>query len=181
MSIVQRVRVPLGFVFAVLYLYFARPRPVLLGLGLAVALVGLGIRFWASGHLEKGRRLAVAGPYRWTRNPLYLGSFVMGLGFCLAASSPLLILVFVVLYPAVYIPVMKREEGELLSAFGRPYDEYRQAVPFFAPWRLPRSMAADFSRRSNFQWRRVISNREYNALIGFLLVTALTVLKMLWL
>ena len=84
---VQRWRVPLGFVCAGLFVVLARPDRRSLFVGGAVALVGLGIRAWASGHIRKNARLAVSGPYAHTRNPLYLGSFVMGVGFTVAASG----------------------------------------------------------------------------------------------
>src|SRR5947209_15369662 len=77
----QRWRVPLGFACAGLFLLLAKPMPLTLAAGGAVALAGLALRAWASGHIRKNARLAVSGPYAYTRNPLYLGSLVLGLGF----------------------------------------------------------------------------------------------------
>ena len=76
-STMQRMRVPLGFLTAVLFVLSARPSWLSLACGLPVALLGTGIRGWASGHLRKNAELATSGPYAHTRNPLYLGSFVM--------------------------------------------------------------------------------------------------------
>jgi protein-S-isoprenylcysteine O-methyltransferase Ste14 len=73
----QRWRVPLGFLCAALFFVFSRPRPLTLAIGGAVALPGLALRAWATGHLRKNDALATTGPYAYTRNPLYLGSFVM--------------------------------------------------------------------------------------------------------
>src|SRR5208282_5514288 len=56
--------------------------------GLFIALIGETIRFWAAGHILKGRELAQTGPYAMTRNPLYLGSFLMTCGFALICTSP---------------------------------------------------------------------------------------------
>src|SRR5437588_11900332 len=89
----QRWRVPLGFACAGLFLLLAKPMPLTLAAGGAVALAGLALRAWASGHIRKNARLAVSGPYAYTRNPLYLGSFILGLGFTIAASSSLWLLV----------------------------------------------------------------------------------------
>ena len=183
-TIVQRIRVPLGFAYGLLFLYLAMPRPGFFSGGILLACLGLALRLWASGYLNKGKELATSGPYSWTRNPLYLGSFVMGLGFTVAAASPWLTVLFLVLFMAVYLPVMKREERELSEAFGSDYSVYRDAValflPFSSPVHSPRS-PADSARKGNFQWEKVISNREYNAVIGFFLVTAIVWAKMvLW-
>ncbi len=183
-SIAQRIRVPLGFAYGLLFLYLATPRPGFFSVGILLAGFGLALRVWASGYLNKGKKLATTGPYSWTRNPLYLGSFVMGLGFTVAAASPWLIVLFLVLFVAVYLPVMKREERELTHAFGSDYSVYRDTVALFLPFSLPvRSLArsADSAPKGNFQWEKVISNREYNAVIGFSLVTAIIWAKMvLW-
>ncbi len=183
-SIAQRIRVPLGFGYGLLFLYLARPRPGLFSVGILLAGLGLALRVWASGHLNKGRELATSGPYSWTRNPLYLGSFVMGLGFTVAAASLWLTVLFLVLFVAVYFPVMKREECELAQAFGSDYSAYRETVALFLPFSSsvrPQRNPADLAPKGNFQWEKVICNREYNAVIGFFLVTVLIWAKMvLW-
>ncbi len=183
MTLVQRIRVPAGFVFAFIYLYFSHPRIDFLLTGLVLAAAGLALRIWASGHIEKGIRLAARGPYRWTRNPLYFGSFLMGLGFTLAAANVWLLSLFLFLFLLIYIPVMRREEEELGQAFGSDYESYRRRVPMFTPYLkspapVQESVHQDGPR--NFQWRRVILNREYNTVIGFLIITALVWVKMIW-
>src|SRR5258708_9886037 len=74
----QRWRVPLGFLCAAVFFLLSRPRPLTLAIGGAIALPGLALRAWATGHLRKNDALAVTGPYAYTRNPLYLGSFLIG-------------------------------------------------------------------------------------------------------
>lgn len=176
----QRIRVPAGFAYAALFLVLCRPNPVAFFGGTALAALGLGIRVWAAGHLEKWKRLAVDGPYRYTRNPLYLGSFVMGLGFSVASASLLLLILFVLLFISIYLPVMRREERELDAAYGAKFTAYRRLVPLFfpMPWRRPGPVEPGSG--SNFQWSKVILNREYQAVIGFVVVTLLVGLKMLW-
>jgi protein-S-isoprenylcysteine O-methyltransferase Ste14 len=183
-SIAQRIRVPLGFGYGLLFLYLATPRPGFFSVGILLAGLGLALRVWASGYLNKGRELATSGPYSWTRNPLYLGSFVMGLGFTVAAASLWLTVLFLVLFVAVYLPVMKREERELTQAFGSDYSVYRDTVALFLPVSSPvhsQPKPAASAQKGNFHWKKVISNREYNAVLGFFLVTALIWAKMvLW-
>lgn len=183
MTVVQRIRVPAGMAFALIFLYFSHPRPDLFLAGLAPALAGLGVRIWAAGHIEKGSQLAAGGPYQRTRNPLYLGSFLLGLGFSLASAQVWLVVSFNLLFFALYLPVMRREEKELEQAFGSDYDSYRRQTPLFLP-RLSvgnpteASLSAPLTR--NFQWRLFILNREYNAVMGFVTIAVVLWAKMLW-
>src|SRR6266478_311984 len=61
-SIARRVRVPLGFVFAALYLWLAKPTLKSVLIGVALVIPGLMIRALASGHLQKNEQLATGGP-----------------------------------------------------------------------------------------------------------------------
>ncbi len=183
MTSVQRIRVPAGFAFAAIYLYFSQPTVDILLKGLSLAAAGMALRLWASGHLDKGTRLAARGPYRWTRNPLYLGSFLMGLGFTLAAVNVWLLGLFLFLFLLIYIPVMRREEEELGQAFGSHYESYRQRVSMFVPYLKSPAPVEDSASQDgprNFQWHRVILNREYNTVIGFLIITGLMWIKTIW-
>src|ERR1044072_9508963 len=75
----QRLSVPLGFICGAGFLFFARPTPKMLLIGASVSLLGLALRAWAAGHIRKYAQLATSGPYAFTRNPLYLGRFLLGL------------------------------------------------------------------------------------------------------
>jgi protein-S-isoprenylcysteine O-methyltransferase Ste14 len=157
-----RWRVPLGFLFGVAYLVFSHPTPKLLLAGGAVAAAGLAIRAWAAGHLVKNQSLAMNGPYSYTRNPLYLGSAFMGAGFALAGGSRILAFAFMVLFAAIYWPVIRREEEYLRREFGEVYDHYAQNVPLFLP---------HFRRRTEgakFQWKQYRKNHEHEAFLGYL-------------
>ena len=174
----QRIRVPAGFLCGGLFLVFSRPRWGFVLIGFPVALAGLALRAWAAGCIEKGRELETRGPYGYTRNPLYVGSFLMGLGAFLAAANLWLILLFAALFPGIYIPVMKREEEELQMLFPDRFSRYRDSVPMFVP-RLPRRVEqgapsmepilfpGDAAATMRFRWSRLRQNREYNAIFGF--------------
>ena len=86
-KVARRIRVPLGFVFAALFLLVARPGGRSLLASLALVLPGLWLRGYASGYVKKNEELATTGPYAHTRNPLYLGSMLIAFGFALAAAS----------------------------------------------------------------------------------------------
>src|ERR1700689_5498091 len=85
--IARRIRVPAGFLFAAFYLWRARPSAASLAGSLLLVVPGLLLRGYASGYVKKNAELTVAGPYAYTRNPLYLGSILMAFGFAVASRS----------------------------------------------------------------------------------------------
>lgn len=157
-----RWRVPLGFALAVAYIFFSRPTIKLLIGGSLVAAVGLVLRGYAAGHLVKNQKLAMNGPYAWTRNPLYLGSALMGAGFALAGGNWILALACLLLFAGIYWPVIRREENYLRHEFGEDYEKYAESVPLF----FPRFRRPEGGER--FQWKQYRKNHEYEALLGFL-------------
>lgn len=171
----QRWRVPLGFLCAALFFLFSRPRPLTLAVGGAIALPGLALRAWATGHLRKNDSLATSGPYAHTRNPLYLGSFVLGLGFTVASGRWILGILFAALFLGIYVPVMRVESATLAELFGESYQRYVKAVPLFLPRLSPYAAAArDTVRFDVGLYKRY---REYRAAIGLVIAWALLALK----
>lgn len=167
-----RIRVPLGFLLAIVYFAFSKPTPRLLAAGATVAALGLGLRALASGYIEKERILATGGPYAYTRNPLYLGSAIMAAGFALAGGAFWLGILMAAFFVGIYWPVMKQEEARLRMLFQEDFAAYAASVPLFFP-RLarPRVSAARF--RPELYWQ----NREYRALAGYLAAVLLLILK----
>lgn len=172
--LLQRIRVPLGFLFAAVFLYFSAPRPAYLAAGAVVAVAGLLIRAWASGHIRKNARLAVSGPYSYTRNPLYLGSFLLGVGFCVASGTWWLALIFIALFLGIYLPVMRVEAGDLAMLFGDDFEEYARSVPLFFP-RLSAWKKSD----GRFDFQLYLRYREYRAAIGLVCAWGVLAAKML--
>src|SRR5277367_120159 len=110
-KIAKRIRVPMGFVFAVLYLWLARPTLAFIVLSLILVIPGIWLRAYASGYVKKNMELTVTGPYALTRNPLYLGSILIAFGFALASRSILIALALILLFALIYIPVIRSEEA----------------------------------------------------------------------
>jgi protein-S-isoprenylcysteine O-methyltransferase Ste14 len=167
-SVARRIRVPLGFVFAVLYFWLARPTWPFLALGASVIIPGLLIRALASGHVRKNEALATSGPYAYTRNPLYLGSLLMGIGFAVAARSWWVGLVLVLMFFAIYIPVIREEEAFLRVKFPE-FEEYSRTVPRMFP--RPKA-SSSIPSAAEFSWDLYRKHREYNALLGVLAMMA---------
>ncbi len=171
-----RWRVPLGFLLAAAYFYFAQPTPQLLLRGGIIAGVGLLLRGLAAGYLRKGEGLSRSGPYAYVRHPLYLGSAFITAGFALAGGRFWLAVVLAAFFAAVYLPVMAREEAEMRAAFPSEYAAYAAAVPRFFP--TLRRRAGGHGAR--FDWRLYWRNREYKALLGYLGALAVLYLRMVW-
>ena len=171
---IQRWRVPLGFVCAALFVLFAHPRPATLAAGAPLSIVGLLLRAWGSGHLRKNDALATSGPYAYTRNPLYLGSFIMGLGFTIASGKWWLGVLFVALFLGIYLPVMRVESVTLGELFGESFRTYVAAVPLFLP-RLTPDRSGQTVR--GFDQNLYLRYREYRAALGLVIAWGLLVFK----
>jgi len=175
----RRIRVPLGFVFAVLYFWLARPTWRWLALGAALIVPGLLIRALASGHVRKNEALATSGPYAYTRNPLYLGSLLIGIGFAIAARSWWVGMALVVMYIVIYVPVIRGEEAFLREKFPE-FEEYARNVPRMLPRIVAHSysIAASAGAGGGFSTDLYLKHREYNALLGVLAIVAVLIVKM---
>ena len=174
-KIARRIRVPLGFVFAAAYIWLARPTVVSIVIGGCVAFAGLCIRALASGHVEKNEVLATSGPYAHTRNPLYLGSIILAIGFLIAAKSWWLPVIAAAMLLAIYVPVIRSEEAFLRTRFPE-FDDYAAQVPRLFP------RGRSYQRRpGSFSWHLYWKHREYNAALGAGLMIIALVAKSLWL
>lgn len=174
--VARRIRVPMGFAFAAIFLWMARPKPEFLALSLILVLPGLWLRGYASGYVKKNTELTVTGPYAHTRNPLYLGSMTMAFGFAVAARSAWIAMALAALFAAIYIPVIRAEEEYLRGVFPG-FDAYAEKVPRL----LPRLTAARSGAEAGaFSGPLYWKHREYNALTGAVCLYAALILKMIW-
>jgi hypothetical protein len=163
--VARRIRVPLGFVAAALYLFELWKHDPQSGavLGsLALVLPGLWLRGYSAGYVKKNRELTVTGPYAHTRNPLYLGSMLIAAGFAVALLSWPIGAVLAVGFFLIYVPVIASEERFLRTAFGG-FDRYCAEVPRLIPRVSAARLGADSGRFSfSLYWK----HREYNAAMG---------------
>ncbi|HUO33434.1 MAG TPA: isoprenylcysteine carboxylmethyltransferase family protein [Candidatus Acidoferrum sp.] len=171
----MRWRVRLGYPLAIIYWVLARPTPHSIVYGGVIAAFGLIIRALAAGHLVKYRELATSGPYSSTRNPLYLGSALLAIGFGVAGRSWIAGVLMAAYFIVVYSAVMRNEEEDLRARFGAVYEEYAARVPLFFP-KPPHPQAmpsgANPAHTQGFSWELYFRNREYQALVGTALALA---------
>ncbi len=176
--VAKRVRVPFGFLFALLFLFMARPTERSLALSFLLVVPGLMLRGYAAGYVRKNAELTVTGPYAWTRNPLYLGSMMMAFGFAAAARSASLGVMLLILFAVIYGPVIRGEELYLQTHFPA-FAAYAARVPRLLPWRRPlRSPSGDRGRFSPGLYRK---NHEYNASMGAVVLYSLLVARIVFL
>ena len=174
-KIARRIRVPLGFLFAVFYFWLARPTWLSIVLGLIVVAPGLLVRALASGHVRKNEVLATSGPYAYTRNPLYLGSLLIGVGFAVAARSCWVGMTLIAMFFAIYLPVIRDEEAFLRQKFPE-FEQYTRQVPRMLPRLTGGSKESEASR---FSLELYLKHREWNALLGAVLMMAGLMMKKL--
>ena len=178
-KIARRIRVPLGFLTAGLYLFDLwqrAPRPAAVAWSLALVLPGLWLRAYASGYVKKNRELTMTGPYGHVRNPLYLGSMLIAAGFAGALLSWPMALVLAAGFTVIYVPVIASEERFLRATFSE-FDDYCGRVPRLIPRLTPAgpppvkslpasSEAATGAATGTFSVTLYLQHREYNAAIG---------------
>lgn len=143
--------------------------------GLGLALLGLAMRVWSMGYLLKKAELATAGPYGRTRNPLYVGTWLIGCGLALLAAWPfnvVLLAVYNVMFFLVYRAQIAIEEEMLGSIFREPYAEYMRNVPRF----FPRLKAWHVGDVSTFSLARAFRNRAWEPVAGLLVLLLLQVI-----
>lgn len=172
-AMVQRLRVPAGLIIAILFVFASHPSGRSLITGIPVALCGVIIRAWASGHLRKNLELAMTGPYGYTRNPLYFGSFVMALGCAIAGGSWWVGGALIGIFLLVYLPVMQAESEHMRTLFAGDYEKWAANVPLFIPRLTPYRSTGSRS----FALQQYLQHREYRALIGLATVIGILVLK----
>lgn len=156
----------------------SRPRPGWIIAGLPWVLLGETLRIWSAGHLHKSRLLITSGPYRYTRNPLYLGRLLIFTGLALMARLPwnlnlLVLLGGYTVFFAYYLPRKERVEPVRLEAIhGQAYRRYFEAVPALLPALRPYPAPA-----GGWRWSRFARNREALMVAVLLLLIALLVYR----
>jgi protein-S-isoprenylcysteine O-methyltransferase Ste14 len=162
------------YLLGVLLIVAAKPRLDFYALGLCLVVLGEGLRIWATGHLQKNQQVTTTGPYAYVKNPLYLGTFLIMVGFCWMANQLLLMAVGVGLFIFYYVPYKKRRESERLSKlFGQFWLDYETHVPDYLPRWTP------YEHCGNARWniQLFLNNSEHETLLVVLLAVVIMSLK----
>jgi protein-S-isoprenylcysteine O-methyltransferase Ste14 len=175
----NRVRVTI--VVGLAYIAFSRPYWSALAAGTTIILIGQLIRFWGAGYLEKNVRLARGGPYRLVRHPLYVGSFLMGLGLAVSVANPVWWTIgYLLLFVGFFLPAIHVEELRLQSIFGAEYQDLMVEVPALFPRLMRRSSPPSPPiEAASFAWSRVLKNRESRSVVAMASMIAVQAAKIL--
>jgi protein-S-isoprenylcysteine O-methyltransferase Ste14 len=143
-------------------------------IGLIVMLKGAYIRMAARGvkkaHSRQGAGLVKVGLYSFVRNPMYLGSFLMGAGFVLIVWPVWFLPVYAVLFYLRFKRQIVKEEKFLSKHFGKEYEDYCRKVPRLFPrptlalWRV--------RVREAFPWKETWSTKDARGIVVWPLAAA---------
>lgn len=175
---VTKIRLWAGYIFILLIIIFANPPAILIPFGMIFIITGILIRMAATSELIKDTQLCTSGLYSVTRNPLYLGSFLIGLGFTIISGLSWFLFAFLVVLIPLYSHAIKLEENYLSLLFHGSYDEYKKSTPRFIPSIIKFYRA--FPRRFDFAKIRR-SGELASAILIFTTATLVLVLHRSWL
>jgi protein-S-isoprenylcysteine O-methyltransferase Ste14 len=162
----SRWRVNLGTVLTIVAMAVAHPGHPAILRAMPLVLLGVGIRTWARGHLDRRNRLTQTGPYRLVRHPLYVGSFLIGLGVSAMLGTWFVPVLFTVTYVAMYLPKGIREDRFLLGKYGQEYQDYAARVGAIFPRLSTVAVGGGPGPSIHFEWQRVIGHREWKTWLG---------------
>lgn len=171
----KSLRIPIGFLAGFLFIWRAEPTVASYVAGTVIIILGELIRFISSGTLKKFEGVTRNGMYRYTRNPLYIGSFLLGTGACVMGLDPLFSTVFFVFYIILYSRVILREEKYLVGRYGDDYMQYLQEVPRL----IPRTLNLSYIL-SNTSPALAIKNKEGKTLLGIAAILLIILAKLIF-
>jgi len=133
--------------------------------GAAVTVAGEWLRLWAAGHLRKNKELTTTGPYSHVKNPLYIGTLLITLGYSAMAMNIWIMVAGFVWFFIYYAPYKKKQENEkLIGSFGDAWKVYDRAVPDY----LPRFTPYPDRGANRWSWGVVKENSEHETAVGVL-------------
>ena len=175
MKVKNTLRIPIGFAAGVIFIIRANPTFRSFCVGTVIMLFGEAIRFISAGTLIKFEGVTCKGIYAYSRNPLYLGSFFIGLGACITGRDILFSTFFIIAYPILYLRIIKREEHYLTGRYGDDYDRYKEKVSRF--WSDGFNVGEILRESTPFL---AVKNRELRTVIGVVIVLTVMALKMMF-
>lgn len=169
-------RLFVGLAFALVGLELLEPRPLFQEAyffgqvsGILLLLSGLFLRGWGSGYAGRhtrsatiaAPRLVTAGPFAHVRNPIYVGTILLGVGMCAVIGDPLGYLLTGLAFAVLYFGIIPAEEDFLARQFGPAYVRYRHAVPRLIPRLRPWAGRGE----EGFQWAAVRGEAQIALLV----------------
>ena len=130
------LRQVIGLLLVAVCAYFARPDSGTVSIGLALAVLGQVFRIYAAGYIFKNKQLASTGPYSLVRHPLYLGNFIILIGFTIASANLYVAAGVVVFFLVWYPAAIAYEDSKLEIIFGEDWREWSKNIRAIIPVRI---------------------------------------------
>ncbi|MEI6437135.1 MAG: methyltransferase [Candidatus Omnitrophota bacterium] len=163
MNVKDRIKRLLRLRFAILYplavfvAVYSRATAPSIGLGLCFIAPGVLLRLWSNSYAVKTEKLTTCGPYAFVRNPLYLGTLLILLGFVLLVQIYWVGIAALLAFTFAYIRTIGQEESLLESMYKDDYRAYKKAVPSF----IPRLTPYNVGDRWSFSGERLRRSKEH--------------------
>ena len=171
-EIIIRHRSFVGILGLIAILYLSEPAPQSVFIGFFFIIAGMFFRAWSSGYLNKDNELATQGPFALTRNPLYFGNFILGVGIAIAGNNICCYTIFLVYYLLFFPFLMVVEKKRMKKKFGERYEKWAKNSNSFFP-------KIKKIGKQGFNISFYMKNREYKVLYFSLFVIAAFVLKVI--
>ncbi|MFC1594507.1 methyltransferase family protein [Candidatus Omnitrophota bacterium] len=170
----KKPRFQWGAILGIFLLCFATSNMKVMVFGLPLIICGELIRFWSNGCIVKTKQLTTHGPYAYVRNPLYLGTNVMMIGFCIISGNVYASAVVAIAYYIIYKNQIMLEERDLEEIYGATYRKYKKHVPRI----IPNFKRYQFAESIAFELKKIKHNKEaMNAFWVFVLLCAFYIRK----
>jgi len=171
--------------FAVIYpfglfvMFFCSLDEASIRAGIGFIIAGALIRLWSNGYAIKNDKLTTSGPYAFVRNPLYLGTFLIAIGFVIVLKSenPLLERIvgglFLLALSFMYYRTINAEQGMLLVKFKDAYKDYCKQVPAMVPCLVAYSKGEKWP----FSLQRLFKSKEHKTVFWIFILLVVFYLK----
>ena len=169
----ERYRAFIGIVSLIIVLFVARPNAKSIAIGFFFIMLGTFFRAWASGYINKNNELATRGPYALSRNPLYFGNFILGIGIAIAANHLYSYIIFAIYYFVFFPALMVMENNRMREKFGEKYEKWSKGLNSFFP-------GIKKIDTSGFNISYYMKNREYKVIYFSLFIVIALIFKALF-
>jgi protein-S-isoprenylcysteine O-methyltransferase Ste14 len=145
-------------------------------IGIFFMVAGEFLRIWSNCYTEsrltrsiflQAERLVTAGPYAYTRNPIYLGNFLLGLGLSLLSGVLWLIIFYPLFFAFIYYQIIRLEEEFLSERFKEGFNEYKKNVPRF----FPKFKA--YEKQNGEFYFEFFKSKEYQTIVLFVILSVI--------
>ncbi len=169
----ERYRSFVGIVSLIVVLFFAKPNAKSIAIGFIFIMMGTFFRAWASGFINKNNELATNGPYALSRNPLYFGNFILGIGIAIASNHIYNYIIFTLYYFIFFPALMIMENNRMKEKFGDNYEKWSRGLNSF----FPGIKKIDFN---GFNISYYMKNKEYKVIYFSLFIVISLIFKALF-